>query len=100
LLLLIGAFLFLKKKKKPKKQAGVQMTQGLPAATTAAALANAAGNAIEGEPSKMLAKAQERVVQTARIESLVDELRAGIASDPLLAASVLRTWLDDGEPSR
>jgi flagellar biosynthesis/type III secretory pathway M-ring protein FliF/YscJ len=37
----------------------------------------------------------EKPIQTSRVEALVETLREGIAQDPALAASVLRTWLDE-----
>ena len=46
---------------------------------------------------KALAQAQERVTQTARIETLVEELRKSVAEDPALAARVLRSWLEEIE---
>jgi flagellar M-ring protein FliF len=46
--------------------------------------------------SRLLAGARDKVSQTARLELLVGELRKNIAEDPALAASVLRTWLEEG----
>jgi flagellar biosynthesis/type III secretory pathway M-ring protein FliF/YscJ len=41
----------------------------------------------------MISEAQAAAVQSGRIEVLIEQLRKGVAEDPSLAASVLRTWL-------
>jgi flagellar M-ring protein FliF len=61
--------------------------QSLPAPDPAAAVVAAA------EATKMISEAQGAIVQTGRIEALIQQLRKGVAEDPTLAASVLRTWL-------
>jgi flagellar M-ring protein FliF len=103
--LLAGAWLWFRKRQTRKKTATVQVQPGLPAGSQASTAAvgpgPADGKALEPEKAaKLLAQAQDRVVQTARIESLVEDLRNGIESDPALAASVLRTWLEEGQPAK
>ncbi|MBC7924972.1 MAG: flagellar M-ring protein FliF [Bryobacteraceae bacterium] len=95
-LLLIAGALFLLKRKKRKKTA-VTVGTTLPAPETET-LAAPEDNLLENAtPSHLLAKVQQRLVQTVRIDTLAEELRVGILSDPALAARVLRTWLDEGQ---
>ena len=42
-------------------------------------------------------EAQEKIDTHASVETIVNKLRQSIAEDPAIAASVLRTWLEDPE---
>jgi len=102
LLILMAAFFLLRRgKTKAATRKVAADAKALPAGSREAAAALAGGHesaAVEGSSTnKLLVQAQEKVVQTARVETLVDELRASIGTDPALAASVLRTWLEEAE---
>jgi flagellar M-ring protein FliF len=67
--------------------AGAAASQSLPAPDAAPAVAAA------DDATRMISEAQAALVQSGRIEVLIEQLRKGVAEDPSLAASVLRTWL-------
>jgi flagellar biosynthesis/type III secretory pathway M-ring protein FliF/YscJ len=102
LLLIAAAFwMWLRKRGKRRKPAPPTLPQALPSSTNrdmqAVAGAAAAAVAPSDATSRMLAEAEERVQASASVETLVSKLRHTIAEDPAIAASVLRTWLEDSE---
>jgi flagellar M-ring protein FliF len=86
-------------RKRKKRRASVAMKPELAAPARQEALASVEVPMLDGAPDtgRLLSEAQERVVQTVRVETLVEELRSSVAHDPELAASVLRTWLEETE---
>jgi flagellar M-ring protein FliF len=99
LLLAVAALFFWRRKRRKKIKATTQAAlsatnrdiQPLPGAAAAGALS---GNEAA---SRMIAEAQEKAETGPSIETIVDKLRQTVADDPALAASVLRTWLEDTE---
>jgi flagellar M-ring protein FliF len=95
-----GLFVFVRKRRKDRRgKVQVQQTPALPvsgAATAVEGSERAAIPAPDAHATRALAQAQEKVTQTARIETLVEELRKNIDEDPALAASVLRSWIEEG----
>lgn len=97
LLAIVVAALLVRRVMRRKRGSGTA-TPSLPAAASNAALDGAGAAMLDGAPAnRLLAQAQERVTQTALVETLVEELRTSIAGDPALAASVLRTWLEEAK---
>lgn len=99
-LVVIAALFLLVRKRLRRRRKGISATAApaLPQAVVRDELGAAPEEHLlpSGEQAtKLLAQAQERVTQTARIESLVSELRNSIGEDPELAASVLRAWLEE-----
>jgi flagellar M-ring protein FliF len=99
ILILATLLLYVARSRRKAKKGRLQVHQsGLPAGGTAAAIGssdNAAVPAPDAPVTRALAQAQEKVTQTARIETLVEELRRNIDEDPALAASVLRSWIEE-----
>lgn len=98
--LLLGIIALAARKLRRKKKSGKAQpvsTPQLPAGNADAP--SLAGKQETGElpsaASKLLANAQEKITPTAHMELLVGHVRANIAEDPALAASVLRTWLEE-----
>jgi flagellar M-ring protein FliF len=94
------AALILRKRRRRKKAKSTQVTGkpelgGATAGSTPAMSSAEPPGQLTETHTKLLAEAEERVTQTAKIELLVESLRKDIATDPALAASVLRTWLEE-----
>ena len=90
----------LRKRRRRKKAKSAQVTGkpelgGATAGSTPAMSSAEPPGQLSETQTKLLADAEERVTQTAKIELLVESLRKDIATDPALAASVLRTWLEE-----
>lgn len=83
-----------------RKRAHVQIQHrgAIPGQPRSAELAGSAAGAIPSPGSRSqraLSQQAEALTQTARIETLVEELRKNIDEDPVLAASVLRSWIEE-----
>ena len=101
LLMLACAALVFRKRKKKRVTAAAQAAltsatnrdmQALSGTGDRAALA-AAQDAAAG----LLSEAQDKVPTSEALESVVERLRKTVAQDPALAASILRTWLEESK---
>lgn len=101
LLLILVAAVILRRKRKARRKRAVELQQAaaIASANAAGALPGATAPVPIADPkaAKALAQAQERVTQTARIETLAQDVRTAIAQDPALAARVLRSWLEEAD---
>jgi flagellar M-ring protein FliF len=100
--LLLAAVAFaLKKSRRTSKRPRVDVTPvaavaAPPAGPSLPAPEAAAPVAAVAEAARMISDSQAAaIVQTGRIEVLIEQLRKGVTEDPTLAASVLRTWLSE-----
>ena len=99
-LLTAGAFVMWRRKRKRRPAKGSVKGSAELAAGKSKVSGELAGVGHDGSLSPnetavmLLSEVQEKVVQTARVETIADELRVTIAQDPELAASVLRTWFE------
>jgi flagellar biosynthesis/type III secretory pathway M-ring protein FliF/YscJ len=102
-LLIVAAVFFAARrfKKKTKGASAVEVAgpPALPAGAETAPLRDGedAAEALPPSAAKLLGQAQDQVVQTARIEQLSEQIRKSVGADPALAASVLRTWVEEIE---
>ena len=100
-LLIVAALLlyFVRKRRKAKRgRVQVQQSPTLASGATATAIVGGDNGAIPASDAgaiRALAQAQQKVTQTARVETLVEEVRKNIDEDPALAASVLRSWIEE-----
>ena len=101
-LFIAGAAVYAWKRRRSKKRIAAQLQQRPTIAGQPSQAGIEGGEAPalavgETYATRALAQAQDKVTQTARIETLVEELRKSIDEDPALAASVLRSWIEEPE---
>ena len=88
------------RRRRRRGRAKVQQRPAISGQPSAAELTDVEAGAIPGPASgsqRAIAQPAEALTQTARIETLVEELRKNIDEDPVLAASVLRSWIEEME---
>ena len=96
-LLMLAVFLLWRRKKRRRIAAAAQAALAGATNKDVQAVSSGSQSALShGETAaRLLSEAHDKIASSESIESVVERLRETVGEDPPLAASVLRTWLEE-----